>query len=151
MRETLAGSRLKWQQHVRTLLPEIFGRKGRSRSPINRANIVEVRTREECLALFQQRFAVIFKHSDACSVSRYITKLFVSSAQKDRISKSISSRYCTPVPPRALWKSKLACPTGRQVLAIRDGKIFAHASHEAITANFLKKLHQDWNISGPKS
>jgi bacillithiol system protein YtxJ len=74
MRETVMGSRLNGSSMSRRFLGDIFASKGEIHSPIKKANIVEVTTPEECLALFQQSFAVIFKHSAACSMSRYVYK-----------------------------------------------------------------------------
>jgi bacillithiol system protein YtxJ len=118
-------------------------------SAIRKANIVEVRTPEECVALFGQNFAVIFKHSEACAVSGYAYKIvsqFCSeqASFKVHLLSVLASRSAS----RLVEEQTGVCHESPQVLAIRDGKVFAHASHEAITGSFLKMLHVACNISG---
>jgi bacillithiol system protein YtxJ len=131
-------------------LPNFFARKDQIRSPIKTTNIVEIRTPEECMALFGQNFAVIFKHSEECAVSRYAYKIvsgFCSERAnfKVHLISVLNSRSAT----RFIEEQTGVCHESPQVLAIRSGKVFAHASHEAITGTFLRTVHEAWSISGP--
>ncbi|MFL6352677.1 MAG: monothiol bacilliredoxin BrxC family protein [Bryobacteraceae bacterium] len=133
----------------RLSLANLISSKIRVPSAIRKANIVEVRTPAECFALFGQNFAVIFKHSEACAVSGYAYKIvsqFCSeeASFKVHLLSVLDSRSAS----RFVEEQTGVCHKSPQVLAIRDGKLFADASHEAITRSFLKMLHVAWNIAG---
>jgi bacillithiol system protein YtxJ len=133
----------------RLSLANLVASKVKVPSGIRKANIVEVRTPEECLALFGQNFAVIFKHSEACAVSKYaygIVSQFCSeqASFKVHLLSVLRARSASGF----VEEQTGVCHKSPQVLALRNGKVFAHASHEAITRSFLAMLHVAWEISG---
>ncbi|MGI8961369.1 MAG: monothiol bacilliredoxin BrxC family protein [Bryobacteraceae bacterium] len=108
-----------------------------------RANILEIRTEKECRALFAQEFAVIFKHSKSCNLSQHAYRTVLEFCA-ERPDANIHLLCVIGSRAAALFVEE---QTGvrhesPQLLAMRYGTVFAHASHQHITPGFLEKIHQ---------
>ncbi len=108
---------------------------------VRTANILDLTSTEQCRTLFTKDLAVIFKHSEACDRSQgayrtiaefcakrpdvhiYVISVLESRAVAQFVETETGVRHESP-----------------QVLAIRNGMVFAHASHRKITPAFLETL-----------
>ncbi len=118
---------------------------GRLFSPVTRpANLREIKNIAEYEVAIAQEVAVIFKHSKHCDLShsayRVVTRfcsaglgrtVFLITVPKFRdmavfVEKQTGIRHESP-----------------QILAMRNGVVFAHASHHQISVAFLAMLYQE--------
>lgn len=128
---------LEW---ISSNLMEIFAR--RFDPATESANILEIKTNRECRTVFEQEFAVIFKHSDPCDLSRdaYLTvsRFCAERADTNVYLISVLNSWAAA---RFVEKQTGVRHQSPQVLALRNGTVFAHASHRNITPGFLRELH----------
>jgi len=107
-------------------------------------NLREITSIEECEAAFAQELAVIFKHSKSCDMSHTAYRTV--------------TRFCSAEPARTIFL--ISVPKFRdaaalvenhtgirhespQVLALRNGVVFAYASHGQINSAFLGTLYTE--------
>ena len=107
-----------------------------------RVDIPEVTTQEECRALLQREFAVIFKHSEACDLSQDA----YSAISEFLAEEPTAEIYMISVLDSRPLSNLVEEHTGvrhesPQVLVLRGGKVVAHKSHRSITHSFLTNLY----------
>lgn len=102
---------------------------------------LQITTPAECEALLGQEFAVIFKHSNACLVSRHALRTVLRfHSQRRNFPVHLISVIDFPTLSQFIAVQTGVRHESPQILALRRGKVFAYASHWDITTEFLMDL-----------
>ena len=141
----LGHPQTRFDDEVEACFEAVMMRLGRLFTPeIRPQNLREITSIEECETAFAQELAVIFKHSTSCDRSHTAYRTV--------------TRFCSAEPARTIFL--ISVPKFRdaaafvenhtgirhespQVLALRNGVVFAYASHGRINAAFLGTLYTE--------
>jgi bacillithiol system protein YtxJ len=108
---------------------------------VTTSNILDVRNTKQCGDLFSQEMAIIFKHSHACGRSQIVYREVVEfcNARPD-VNVYLISVLDSRAAANFVEEHTGVEHESPQILALRNGKVFAHASHWDITFEFLACL-----------
>jgi bacillithiol system protein YtxJ len=110
---------------------------------VQSTNMLEIKKTEECHAPFAEQLTVIFKHSRTCGFSRIAYQTVVEFyAARPEVKVYIISVRDSRAAALFVEEYTGVRHESPQVLALRNGSVFAHASHGNITPAFLQKLHK---------
>jgi bacillithiol system protein YtxJ len=103
--------------------------------------IIPVETREDCAAVFAQDFAILFKYSTQCGLSDDVYDL-VKDFYKDKADRVVYTIAVPDARPAAVLVEQHTGVTHEtpQLLAMRKGEVFTHASHRKINWAYLEQL-----------
>ena len=108
------------------------------------AEIPEIKSLAECTSLMERDLVIFFKHSPTCPVSwmahREVVKFLADQPE--------APLYLVSVRQRRDVAQYIAEKTGvrhesPQIVVLRRGEVRADASHDEVTAEFLKQLSNE--------
>ena len=104
-------------------------------------NIVDIHDAQQCGDLFSHEIAIIFKHSKACGRSQVAYKrvLEFCDARPEVNIYLISVLDARPA-ARFVEEHTGIEHESPQIVALRNGKVIAHANHWDVTFEFLNNL-----------